>query len=88
MHAGNTNVVTAAMDEERVFGARLEPLSSSDMSDLDIDYGVKVIDLDDGKFKDIGMKKGYIILSRQWEKSKNSCRCKSNLPIMRRHSNQ
>jgi S1-C subfamily serine protease len=62
--AGNTNVVTAAMDGgDMVFGARLQSLSSSDKSSMDIDYGVKVVEINDGKFKDIGMSRGYIILN-------------------------
>ena len=62
--AGNTSVVTAAMDEgDMVFGARLKSLSSSDKSSMDIDYGVKVMEINDGKFKDIGMSRGYIILN-------------------------
>ena len=63
--AGNTSVVTASMDGEgeQVFGARLEPVGSSEMNSLNIDYGVKVTDVNSGKFKDIGMSKGYIILS-------------------------
>jgi serine protease Do len=63
--AGNTKVVTADMEDatDVVFGARLAPLSSEDMSSLNIDYGVKVIDINSGKFRDIGMAKGYIILS-------------------------
>lgn len=62
--AGNTNVVTAAMEEEgeTVFGARLAPLSSSEMNSLNIDNGVKIQEINNGKFKDIGMAKGYIIL--------------------------
>jgi S1-C subfamily serine protease len=46
-----------------VYGARLESLGSSDKDKFNIDYGVKVTELGNGKFKDIGIKKGYIILS-------------------------
>jgi serine protease Do len=61
--AGNTSVVTAETAGDVVFGARLESISSSDKDSYNIDYGVKVKELNDGKFKDIGMPKGYIILS-------------------------
>jgi len=61
--AGNTDVVTAGMGKEVVFGATLESLGSSDKRSLKVDYGVKVVELDDGKFRDIGMRRGYIILS-------------------------
>jgi serine protease Do len=68
--AGTTGVVTASMDGEKAFGATLEPLGASDMSSMNIDYGVRVTDLDNGKFKDIGMTKGYIILSVNGKKVK------------------
>ena len=63
--AGNTKVVTASMEEtsDVVFGARLESLSSADRNSLNIDYGVKVREIKSGKFRDIGMAQGYIILS-------------------------
>jgi S1-C subfamily serine protease len=71
--AGNTKVVTAEMEDagDVVFGARLEPLSSDDMNSLNIDYGVKIQDINNGKFKDIGMAKGYIILSINGKKVKS-----------------
>jgi serine protease Do len=69
--AGNTNVVTAGMGNEAVFGAKLEPLGSSDQRSMNVDYGVKVTELNDGKFKDIGIKRGYIILSVNGKKVKN-----------------
>jgi serine protease Do len=63
--AGNTKLVTAEMEEagDIVFGAKLAPLGSDDMSTLNIDYGVKVKEVNKGKLKDIGMAPGYIILS-------------------------
>jgi len=61
--AGNTNIVTAQTGTEVVFGARLAGLSSSDRSTFDIDYGVKVAEVNEGKFRDLGIKKGYIILN-------------------------
>jgi serine protease Do len=71
--AGNTKVVTAEMEDtgDVVFGAKLEPLSSEDMNSLNIDYGVKVMDINSGKFRDIGMAKGYIILSINGKKVKS-----------------
>ena len=61
--AGNTKVVTAEMEGDIVFGARLEALGSEEKNSMDIDYGVKVIEVNEGKFKDFGMTRGYIILS-------------------------
>jgi Do/DeqQ family serine protease len=71
--AGNTKVVTAQMEEsgDVVFGARLESLGSSDMNSLNVDYGVKVLEVNSGKFKDIGMPQGYIILSVNGKKVKS-----------------
>jgi S1-C subfamily serine protease len=68
--AGNTNVVTAAMEGDVVFGAQLEALGSSEKNSLNVDYGVKVVEVNEGKFKDIGMPRGYIILSVNGKKVK------------------
>jgi serine protease Do len=70
--AGNTSLVTADMNGESVFGARLAALSSSEKREMDVEYGVKVIELNDGKFKDLGIKKGYIILSVNGKKVKSA----------------
>jgi Do/DeqQ family serine protease len=61
--SGNTNVVTHEMTGDVVYGAKLEPVSSADKKKYDIDYGVKVIESGKGKFADIGMREGFIILS-------------------------
>jgi len=61
--AGNTKVVTADMSSDEVFGAKIVPLNSTDKRSLDIDYGVKVSELNNGRFKDIGLRRGYIILN-------------------------
>lgn len=72
--AGNTNVVTKGMGSSSatVYGARLESVGSSDKEKFDVDYGVKVTELNDGMFKDLGIKKGYIILSINGKKIKNA----------------
>jgi S1-C subfamily serine protease len=54
-----------------VLGARLEPLSDSDKKALNIDYGVKITEISEGRFRDIGMKRGNIILSINGEKIKS-----------------
>jgi serine protease Do len=74
--AGNTSVVTAETAGDVVFGARLESISSSDKDSYNIDYGVKVKELNDGKFKDIGMPKGYIILSVNGKKVRTASEVK------------
>ncbi len=57
---GNTELVKAT---GYVDGARFESLSRKEQSRLNIDFGVKVVDIKPGKFMDIGIRKGYIILS-------------------------
>ncbi len=71
--AGNTSVVTAEMGgSAEIFGARLETLSSADKDKYNIDYGVKVTEMNDGKFKDIGIMNGYVILSINGKRVKNA----------------
>ena len=55
-----------------VYGARLESLGSSDKQKFNLDYGVKVTEINDGKLKDLGLKKGYIILSVNGKKVKTA----------------
>jgi len=69
--SGNTGVVTAETAADLIYGARLESVKEADMNKYRIDYGVKVKDLSDGKFKDIGIPRGYIILDINGKKVKN-----------------
>lgn len=68
--AGNTGVVTAGMGENAVYGAKFETLGPDDMRSLNVDYGVRVTEVNDGKFKDYGIKRGYVILSVNGKKVK------------------
>ncbi len=70
--AGTTSVVTAAMTDDHVFGASLVPLSPDEMQSLNVNYGVKVTDLQDGKFKAIGMSPDYIILTINGKKVRSA----------------
>jgi serine protease Do len=70
--AGNTSIVTADMTGDVVFGARLVTLSPTDKHQLNVDYGVKVAELNDGKFMDLGIKKGYVILNINGKKVKSA----------------
>jgi serine protease Do len=70
--ANNTNVITPGMGIGVVYGARLETLSSNDKRLYNVDYGTKIIELGDGRFKDIGLKKGTIILSINGKKVKTA----------------
>ena len=57
---GSTELIKAT---GYVDGARFEPLTRRERERLRIDYGVRVVDIKPGKFMDIGIRKGYIILS-------------------------
>jgi serine protease Do len=71
--AGNTNVVKPGTSSgTEIFGATFDSLSSLEKERYDVDYGVKVTDLTNGLFKDMGIKKGYIILSINGKKVRNS----------------
>ncbi len=57
---GDTKIVNK--DEAvSVLGAKFEAISSSEAKYLRINHGVKIVDLKDGKLKNIGIKKGFII---------------------------
>jgi serine protease Do len=60
---GNTSVVTSEITSDVVFGARLEPLSSSDKGKYRIESGVKVTEVKEGRFNTIGIERGFIITS-------------------------
>ncbi|MGD0340855.1 MAG: Do family serine endopeptidase [Bacteroidales bacterium] len=68
--AGNTSVVTKGMGVDEIFGARFETLSNSEKQMFNTDYGVKIVSVSDGKFKDIGLRKGTILLSINGKKVK------------------
>jgi len=61
--AGTTSVVKPGMGAGNVLGARVEALSSSDKRTYRVDHGVKIVEIDEGLFRDLGLRKGAIILS-------------------------
>lgn len=61
--SGNTEVVKYSADNDVAYGAKLEAINSSDKRKYDIENGVKVVDPGKGKFGDLGIQKGFIILS-------------------------
>jgi serine protease Do len=69
--AGNTNIVKAETESGLIFGARLETLGEAEKRDLNIESGVKVAELNNGKLKELGIRKGYIILSVNGKKVRN-----------------
>lgn len=69
--SGNTKVVTADMSDSSVFGAKFEALGADEMKTLNVDNGVRVTEVNEGKFRDLGIKRGYIILSINSKKVKS-----------------
>ena len=69
--SGNTKVVTADMSDSSVFGAKFEALGADEMKTLNVDNGVRVTEVNEGKFRDLGIKRGYIILSINGKKVKS-----------------
>ncbi len=57
---GNAELVKVS---DYVDGAKFETISNKELKHFGIDNGVKVVDIKPGKFMDIGIQKGYIIIS-------------------------
>lgn len=55
---GDTQIVR---DKITVLGAEFETINDNDKRNLDIEYGIKIKDLNKGKLKDAGIKEGFII---------------------------
>jgi Do/DeqQ family serine protease len=55
---GDTQIVR---DRSSYLGADFEEVSNSEKSRLDIEYGIKIKNLEKGKLKDAGLKEGFII---------------------------
>lgn len=55
---GDTQIVR---DNVTVLGAEFEEVGSSESRNLDIEFGIKVIKLNNGKLKDAGLEEGFII---------------------------
>jgi len=60
---GGTQYVAAGVGSGVVFGAKIEGLSQQEKKSYDLSGGVVVMDVKEGRFKDIGIRKGYIITS-------------------------
>ena len=67
-----TKVVAPGEGAGVVLGARLEALNSEDKGNYRLEYGVKVTEVNDGRLKDLGIRKGYIILSVNGKKVKSA----------------
>jgi serine protease Do len=67
-----TKVVVLGEGAGIVLGARFESVNQSDKANLKIEYGVKITELNDGLFREMGMQKGYIITSINGKKVKTA----------------
>ncbi|MEO1053540.1 MAG: trypsin-like peptidase domain-containing protein [Bacteroidota bacterium] len=59
---GSIRVIKRTFDN-KLEGATFENLSLSELTDMDLEGGVMVTDVDDGKWKDAGVEEGFIIIS-------------------------
>lgn len=59
---GNTEVVKGAGDAAELLGAAFNELTSKQKQQLGISYGIEVAGVTNGKFRDAGIQKGYIIM--------------------------
>ena len=57
---GDTEIVKGD-DQVNVFGAKFVAVSDREKQELGIRYGIKIAELGNGKFKDAGIKRGFII---------------------------
>ena len=58
---GDTEIVKGDDNPGDIFGAKFDAISDREKEELGIHYGVKITELGNGKFKDAGIKKGFII---------------------------
>ncbi|MFH0841311.1 MAG: Do family serine endopeptidase [Bacteroidota bacterium] len=70
--AGNTNVVPVGMGTGSIFGARIDLLSQTDKRTYNTDHGVKVTEVNEGLFRDLGLRRGTIILRVNDKKINNT----------------
>ncbi len=67
------NLVTMQSEDSRqalvkdgkimIHGATFQPLTTAEMSKFNVDYGYKIVSVENGKLKNAGIKPGFIILS-------------------------
>lgn len=58
---GNTEV-TKGGDSAKVLGAAFKPLSDKEKREIGISYGIAVSDIGNGKIKECGIRKGFVIM--------------------------
>ncbi|MEM9051306.1 MAG: PDZ domain-containing protein, partial [Bacteroidota bacterium] len=59
---GNTELKKRTEEElDRIFGAKFEVLDSQEKSSLKVANGVRITDIEEGKFRRAGIKEGFVI---------------------------
>lgn len=59
---GSTSVVKKAADGSEVLGAAFAPLSDKQKKELGVSYGIEVTGVMNGKLKEAGIQKGFVIM--------------------------
>ena len=70
--AGTTEVVKPGMGVATVMGARLESLSPEELKRYQLGNGVKITDVGEGRFQELGVKEGTILVTVNGDKVNNA----------------
>ncbi|MDX9728176.1 MAG: Do family serine endopeptidase [Bacteroidales bacterium] len=65
---GGTGVVAPGTQSSSVFGATFTPLTAGEKSQFKISGGVKITSITDGRFRDLGLSKGAVIVDVNGQK--------------------
>jgi len=65
---GGTGVVAPGSTSTTVFGAALAPLGSGEKEQLGIENGVKIMSVSEGRFRDLGLTRGAVIVNVNGQK--------------------
>ena len=65
---GGTGVVAPGAQSSTVFGATFTPLTAGERSQLKISGGVKITSVSEGRFRDLGLSKGTVIVDVNGQK--------------------
>lgn len=65
---GTTGVVAPGALSTKVFGATFAPLTANEKARYNINSGVRITSISDGRFRDLGFSKGTVILSVNGQK--------------------
>ena len=65
---GGTGVVAPGSTSTTVFGAALAPLGSGEKEQLGIENGVKIMSVSEGRFRDLGLSRGAVIVNVNGQK--------------------